>query len=139
MKKIHYIGIIIIVIASLIFFFYPKHTENKTLLIQPIKKTVDIPTTATAEERLPQTKEITYTDEGFSPAVLSISSGDTVIFKNKSNKDFRPIGNAQNKISFGATTTISKNNQYEFTFKTSGEYGYYDQLDQSKFGAIVIK
>lgn len=140
MKKIHYIVIFVIVLAvTLLFFFWPKHIENKTLPVPPPKKTATIPITTTTTERTPQTKEITYTDGGFSPAVLSIFSGDTVIFKNKGGKDFQPIGNTQNKTLFGATTTVSKNNQYEFTFKTSGEYGYYDQLDQSKFGAIVVK
>jgi len=137
MKKIHYFIILFILLSSLIFFFWPKRTEEKTIFTPTQKKTVDVITAPLPfiTDRKSQTEEIIYTDAGFSPAVLSIFSGDTIIFKNKSTKSFQP----KSDKNFGAETSIAKNKEYQFTFQTPGEYGYYDQLDEAKFGAVVVQ
>ncbi|MCX6736450.1 MAG: cupredoxin domain-containing protein [Candidatus Parcubacteria bacterium] len=133
MKKIRYIIIfILILIISLLFFFWPKQAVQRDLFSSPQKERGIF---SNSPPRTPQTKEITYTNEGFSPTVLSINAGDTVIFKNKSKKNFQP----KSDKNFEAETPIAKYKEYQFTFQTSGEYGYYDQLDQSKFGAVVVK
>ncbi|MFA5831727.1 MAG: cupredoxin domain-containing protein [Candidatus Paceibacterota bacterium] len=144
MKKIHYIvTFILVLIIVLLFFLWPKYIDNKTLPVPLIKKTADIPVSATTTKRVPQTKEIIYTNEGFSPSVLSVFAGDTVIFKNKSDEDFQPTSNARDKNGeypdFTSANPVPKNKPYEFTFKTPGEYGYYDALNQSRFGVVVVK
>jgi len=144
MKKIHCIIIISLVVAGiLLFFFWPKHVEEKNATVPAEKSSVKDVSSIPISTKEPKTMEIVYTDNGFNPAVLIISSGDTVIFKNESNGGFQPSNdlNAKNGSypGFGATTTISKNKQYEFTFKNPGEYGYYNFLKQKFFGAIVVK
>ena len=146
MKKIYFITIFIILVGSLIFFFWPKRTEEKTIFSPTQKKAVEVsldPTGVITTDRKTQTEEIVYTNEGFSPTVLSIFSGDTVIFKNKSSKDFQPANDVRSGntgyFGFGATTTISRKNQYRFTFTKKGSYGYYDSLNQNMFGAIVVR
>ncbi|MCX6739289.1 MAG: hypothetical protein NT098_04565 [Candidatus Parcubacteria bacterium] len=138
MKKIHYIIIfILILIISLLFFFWPKQAVQKSISAFTGQKTENISESASLE-KIPQIKEIIYTNEGFSPTVLSINTGDTVVFKNKSKKDFQPISDTKNKIPFIATSTLPKTGDYQFTFQTPGEYGYYDALNNAVFGVIVV-
>lgn len=142
MKKIYFIGIFVFVLLGIFsFFFWPKNTEKAHFSVPIKQKTVNNPS-ATTTERKPQTKEIIYTNEGFSPSVLSVFAGDTVIFKNKSDKNFQPTNNALNKDGerpdFSSANPVPKNKQYEFIFTTRGEYGYYDLLDQSRFGVVIV-
>jgi len=146
MKKISFFVIFIIIIGALVFFFRPKRTEEKTMFAPEQKKTANVSghsATVITTDRKPQTEEITYTDEGFNPTVLSIFSGDTVIFKNKSSKSFQPANDLRSGstgyLGFGATTTISRKSQYQFTFTEKGVFGYYDSLNQNMFGAIVVR
>ncbi len=136
MKKQYYIILsLIVLVIILLFFFWPKQAVQRNLFSSTPKENN---TSISRLSKAPQTKEITYTDEGFSPSVLSLNIGDTVIFKNKSKKDFQPIGDPKNKTLFGATSPIPANGEYQLVFQTPGEYGYYDELNKAVFGVIVV-
>ena len=98
-----------------------------------------------------QTKEIVFTDLGFSPPVLTIKAGTTVVFKNNSSKDFWPAsakhpthdvypvkGGCINSI-FDACKAISPGGSWEFKFDVLGSWNYHDHLKPTFFGKVVVE
>lgn len=98
---------------------------------------------APAPHTAPKKHEITYTADGFAPAVLNIAVGDIVTFANKSRAAFWPASN-EHPIhtaysEFDAKMEISAGQTYEFTFMKSGEWGYHDHLNPKMMGVIIVK
>ncbi len=98
-----------------------------------------------------QTKEIVFTDLGFSPPVLTIKAGTTVVFKNNSSKDFWPAsakhpthneypikGGCVGSI-FDACKAIAPGGQWEFKFDVLGGWNYHDHLNPTFFGKVVVE
>ena len=98
-----------------------------------------------------QTKEIVFTDSGFSPSVLTIKAGTTVVFKNSGSKDFWPAsakhpthneypikGGCVGSI-FDACKAIAPGGQWEFKFDVLGGWNYHDHLNPTFFGKVVVE
>ena len=97
-----------------------------------------------------QTKEIVFTDSGFSPSVLTVKAGTTVVFKNNSLKDFWPAsakhpthdvypikGGCIGSI-FDACKAIAPGGQWEFKFDVLGSWAYHDHLNPTFFGKVIV-
>lgn len=99
------------------------------------------PTSPSDEE--PLTKTVTYTDTGFSPASLTVKTGDTVIFKNNSDSDFWPASavHPTHEIypEFDAKRAISAGGSYSFTFTRTGSWKYHNHLNPAAKGTITVQ
>lgn len=82
----------------------------------------------------PQTLYVNITDSGFSPSVMAVNAGDTVVWVNKSSKN-------QTSASVGTTLWDSGNipvgGSYKRVFSAAGSYNYISGSTNSK-GTIVV-
>ena len=88
-----------------------------------------------------QTNFVTYTNTGFSPAVLRVKLGATVTFRNDSGEDLWVASNphpTHTALSgFDASAGIGQGEIYVYTFTRIGTWGYHNHLHPA-FGATVI-
>lgn len=84
---------------------------------------------------------ITYADNGFSPASLSVASGTTVTIKNTSSStlqfdsDPHPQHTANPELNVGM---IAAGASKTFTVTTTGSHGFHDHLNSSQTGTLVV-
>lgn len=144
MKNKAILGAIILIILIGGFFLFSKPKDAVAPLTQeiaPREKTAQdtIPLTAPA----PKQHTVVYTADGFSPAVLNITAGDTVVFTNKSGGNFWPASNEHPTHAaypeFDAKTEITDRKTYEFTFTKAGAWGYHNHLNPKMMGVVVVK
>ena len=95
---------------------------------------------------------VTFTENGYSPASVTIKKGDVVRFENRANRDtwpasaFHPthtiypekttddcLGSA-----FDACRGVPPGESWAFTFNHVGTWRYHDHLNASKTGTIVV-
>ncbi len=86
---------------------------------------------------------VEYTDEGFSPKVVEISKGETVLFVNKSSVSMWVASNNHpahtilptfdqfGKVPFGET--------YQYTFDKTGEWEYHDHINARQLGTVIVR
>jgi len=99
----------------------------------------------------PATVKITYTDQGFAPAIVTIKKGDTVTWLNKGTKDMWPAS-AQHpthgaypesggclESKFDACVHIVPGQSWSFIFNQIGEWGFHDHLTPQFFGNITVQ
>lgn len=95
------------------------------------------------DSTLGATHTVTYTNDGFSPATLTINQGDTVKFVNQSNRDFQPASNDHPEHTlypgFDAGDEIDPGGSYEFTFERVGTWGYHNHELEGHTGTIVVR
>lgn len=97
------------------------------------------------EQPMPEEKKeikVTYTDSGFSPELMNIEVGETVIFKNESAKDMW-VASAPHPThtvypEFDAKKAYKKGESYSFTFTKKGEWKYHNHLNSSQRGTVVV-
>lgn len=86
---------------------------------------------------------IVKTDQGFSPANITIKLGDKVTFKNQSSKDMWPASNLHPTHTiyseFDALKPIPPQENYSFTFEKAGKWPYHDHLDSATGGIITVE
>lgn len=145
-KTLPVIIILIIILAGGYFIL----SKPKDVTAPPILENTAVQNTApTAHEeasttqKVPKQYEVSYSADGFAPAVLNIAVGDTVVFTNKSGKAFWPASNPHpihtDYPEFDAKTEIANGKTYEFTFTKSGEWGYHNHLNSKMMGVVVVK
>ena len=92
---------------------------------------------------VPQTKTVTYTNDGFSPASFSISSGTKVIFKNESTKSMwvasDPHPTHTTFSEFDSKKGIAAGQTYEFNFNKVGTWKYHNHLSAGDGGTITVQ
>lgn len=104
-----------------------------------------------------ETRMISYTDNGYAPAALTIKTGETVTFSNKSAKFMWPASamHPTHRVyggtelsehcpdpendDFDACTSILPDGSWSFTFNKAGEWKYHDHLSPTFFGAITVE
>lgn len=96
---------------------------------------------------------ITYTDNGFSPKIITISKDETVQFFNESSSDMwvasnihpthslYPLKSDSDCIgsSFDQCASVPNGEVWEFTFTEIGTYGYHSHFRASKKGTVVVE
>lgn len=99
---------------------------------------------------------VTYTNDGFSPATITVNVGDTVRFVNQSTKSMWVGGDqhpshadydgttrqehcAAGTASFDQCTGTGSGTTWEFTFDKAGTFGYHNHLGASDSGTVVVK
>ena len=116
--------------------------------------------TMTEEESTNSANTITYTDSGSSPKEITISKGDTVVFKNESSRTLWPAsvvhpthtvypgssiqkcfdGDTENDSTiFDACRALDAGEEWSFTFNEVGSLGYHNHFRFSDTGKIIIE
>jgi len=82
-------------------------------------------------------------DDGFHPQTLTINSGDTVRWENKSSDDAWPASNVHPTHllypGFDAKKPVLPGDSYSFTFTKTGTWGYHNHLEPDVQATIVVK
>ncbi len=95
------------------------------------------------KKTLPASGAVTYTAQGWSPAVVSVRLGGVVTFSNKSGHDFEPAFDPQSGNmpypEFDAKTPVASGASWKFTFDKKGTWGYSDRLNPSLVGVIIVE
>ena len=80
------------------------------------------------------TKAVKILSTAFSPASVTIASGDAVKWTNKDTKTHQVVSNT----GAFASAIISPNRSYSHTFNTAGTYRYHDALHPALTGKVVV-
>lgn len=111
------------------------------------------------EDGGPAFKVITFTDNGFSPATVTITRGETVRFINDSSRsmwvgaDEHPthteydgtstrehcVNGMNTGNSFDQCASVAKGEFWDFTFEKTGTFGYHNHVGASNTGTIVVE
>ncbi len=87
--------------------------------------------------------EITYTSQGFSPTSLKIKKGNTVIFRNKSEKSFWPASAIHPFHTiypeFDSRKPIESEGIYSIVFERAGSWQYHDHLSSKRTGVVIVE
>lgn len=103
------------------------------------------PTVATSTEVSPTVQAgnvVTLTTSGFSPASITIKSGQSVTFVNNSSalarvaSDPHPIHNGL--AGFDDLKGSNTGESYSFTFTKTGTFGYHNHLSPSTKGTVIV-
>jgi plastocyanin len=145
MKKITiYIIIILVIIIGAVYFLIssPKssiqtnqeqgpttQTSPASVVTQP---EVISPVTA-PETTLAETYNVSAVNFSFSPAVLNINKGDTVIWTNEDSAPHQIAGKSFNG------SVMSKGQTYSFIFNNIGTFDYYCAIHPSMKGTVIVK
>jgi plastocyanin len=98
-----------------------------------------------------QTATVTYTDNGFSPSVLTVKPGTTVVFENKTSNQFWPASDPHpthtaypgqgncNGQAFDPCAALAPGTTWALLFDKSGNWGYHNHLNPSHEGTILVK
>jgi plastocyanin len=80
------------------------------------------------------TKNVKITATAFSPATVTIATGDSVKWTNKDTKTHQVVSNT----GAFASPIIGVNHTYTHTFNTAGTYKYHDALHPALTGKVVV-
>ena len=105
----------------------------------------------------PTSATVTYRDDGFSPATVTIAKGDTVTFANQSggqmwvasgphpaHTNYSDTTREQHcpdtaDTSFDQCTAVAAGQSYSFTFQKTGTWKYHNHVGAGDFGTIVVQ
>ena len=100
---------------------------------------------------------IVYTDDGFSPATITVSIGDVVTFVNESGgvvwpataehpthtvypgSDIEKCDAAEAGSMFDSCGPVMSGESWSFQFDETGEWGYHDHLNSGNFGRVIVE
>ncbi len=112
---------------------------------------------ATSDAGAPAEAAITYTNNGFSPANITVAQGATVIFQNNSSNAFWPASNVHplhtlydgttlqehcanpTAATFDACGPIQPGASWSFTFEKAGTWGFHNHLNPSEGGTVTVR
>lgn len=132
-----YIIIGAVIYAGIYYFFLAKKDYN-----QPVVQQQTSSETTQASQSAQIQNEITLTVDGFSPVTLTVKSGTTVSWINKSNKaatvnsDPHPIHTDYPPLNLG---NFPDNGTLSLIFDKPGTYGYHNHLNPQDQGTIVVE
>lgn len=116
----------------------PQPTTQQQVTTQPTAGSqTETPSTATVQKNT-----VTLTQDGFSPATLTVKAGETVTWVNKSgtdatvNSDPHPTHENYTPLNLGK---LSDGGTLSLKFDKSGTYGYHNHFDASQKGTIVVQ
>jgi plastocyanin len=96
---------------------------------------------------------VSYTNRGFEPSTATIKKGDTIRFTNNSGGDLwvasagtsggkvypAGSGNECGQSAFDSCRAIKEGEFWEFTFTTTGTWGYQNNRDRKMTGTVRVK
>ena len=150
MLKIYVAGILIVVAIVAIYWFGVRESQEviETEQQEVVGDEAPAPVMKLATM-------VTSTDDGYSHKEVSITKGNTVIFKNDSSRavwtasamhpthlvypgtDIKDCNTE--KVMFDACVGIEPGEEWEFQFNEVGEWGYHDHLRPSNYGKVIVE
>ena len=157
--------IIIIVLLLLIggyFYFFTgdkgskSETINSNIVSDSTSSSSSTKETDSETELKPSGNVVEISENGFSPSVISINQGDSVIFQNVGKKaiwpasdvhpkhtvypgsDIKKCNTAEASRIFDACRGIAPEGIYTFTFTERGSWEYHDHLSPRNKGTIIV-
>ncbi len=87
---------------------------------------------------------VLYSLSGFSPSVIRVKVGQTVIFKNTTDDDEMWVASNPHPTHIGYSgfdqgTGVIKDGEYVFVFIQKGTWGYHNHLNTAKTGQIIVE
>ena len=159
-KTILVIGAVIVVILIAALLLFNQSSEEQPIQGIPIDQappaSEEEPSDGdTAEQPTVSSNIVTYTDSGYSPKEITISKGDTVVFKNESSGTLWPAsavhpthtvypGSSIQKcggsdIMFDACRGLDTGEEWSFTFNEAGSWGYHNHRRAFNTGKIIVE
>lgn len=106
----------------------------------------------------PASASVSYTDQGFSPASVTIANGQTVTWTNNSTgmlwvasdphpehsgydgttKSEHCAADYSGATPFDSCTVIQPGQSYSFTFAKAGSWGYHNHMNDDMSGTVVV-
>lgn len=142
------ISVIVVAIAAGIYFLFNNNSKQVTpTILQPVAQTPSVE----------QKNVVALTDAGYSPAVLTIQKGETVVFKNESSDSMwtasamHPTHTAYSGTSldqhcpdtagtaFDACRAYLPGGSWSFVFNKVGSWKYHNHLNTVQWGTIVVR
>lgn len=116
----------------------------------------ELPSPSPTNEPAPAIHTITYSDDGYTPASITINKGDTVVFSNKSTRpawtasDVHPThkaypGSGIDKCgnpdpnNFDACRGYAPGEDYSFTFNQVGTWEYHNHSNSRHGGTVIVR
>lgn len=87
------------------------------------------------------THNITVNGSYFSPAALTIETGDTVVWENTDNTDFPHTSTSDLALldpNYWNGLMVSQGDTFDHTFNTVGVFSYHDEIDPTIRGTITV-
>ncbi|OGN00746.1 MAG: hypothetical protein A3I26_03125 [Candidatus Yanofskybacteria bacterium RIFCSPLOWO2_02_FULL_43_10] len=127
--------------------------NNKNVLPTPLVS----PESTASPSPVASENIIIYTDSGYTPGMITIKKGETVVWKNESGSpmwtasamhplhrvypgtDISACGTQTLLPMFDSCAGIASGQSWSFTFNNVGTWGYHNHLNSSKFGTIVVE
>lgn len=100
---------------------------------------------------------VVLTNNGYSPNILQVEVGDTIVFKNESSSamwpataihpthtvypgsDIEKCGGSEASILFDACSSYDPGSSWSFQFNKAGSWKYHNHLNPVFTGTIVVK
>lgn len=86
---------------------------------------------------------VSYANAGFSPGVVTVPSGTTVVFENNSSRNMWVASDPHPVHSdlpeFDSRRGVGPGESYEFTFTRVGSWGYHDHLNPQHGGTVIVE
>ncbi len=136
-------GVIFLIIAVAVISAYFKNTNDGKKAEEAGNTVVKSAEKSTTTAPSPKEVTVVYSGTAFFPAAITLNKGDTVIFKNESNKSFWPASNDHPSHllykEFDPGKSIRAGETYSFTFMKVGTWGFHNHLEPSQTGVVMVK
>lgn len=135
------VGVIAVVVVGL--FVWMSIDEASKDSIEEVAPTEREEQTQQSESEAIETLEVTYTEDGFEPATITVSEGDTVTWENRSEVPMwvasDPHPAHTDYPGFDAGEGFAPGSSYSFTFDRVGSWGYHDHLSSFRTGVVIVE
>ena len=148
------IVIVILVLAVLLLGYYYYQKTNAPGVTQTLPATNNsygTPTTKkpggavtpTPKETENELYTVTLTDQGFTPASITVKAGEKVTFVNQSSGQMwvasAPHPTHTDLPGFDELTSVGNGGSYDYTFVKVGSWKYHNHLNPNQRGVVVVK
>ncbi len=127
-----------IIVLGLIFF-----GGKKPETVPVPSETVMMSPTPAATEAMMEKIEISYTDQGFAPATITVRAGTAVTFVNKSSKQMwvasAPHPQHTDLPGFDQLESVGSGKTYTYTFAKVGSWKYHNHTSPTDRGMVVVE
>jgi len=149
-KNIIFVAVAILLIGVAVVMFlsendneYTTEADQETITNDDIDATDQIEPEDQTDEAVVADHTVTFTDEGYQPASITIAAGESIAFVNQSSQDnwtaSDPHPSHTDLPSFDAGRGYAPGEQYVYTFDEVGEWGYHDHLRSSITGTVIVE
>lgn len=160
-KNILIVGVILVVVAAVIYFFnaqsIPNIQQPETSGTMVDTGTQSSPATNNAETTVPKIVTVTYTNAGFSPKTVTINKADTVIFIAGAGSDSMWVASDPHPAhpKYDGTTRAehcavgysgsapfdqcSAGATFSFAFGKSGTWEYHNHKNPNDGGMVIVQ